>query len=303
MDTLSTHAAIVSAYREYIRSFINIADERIRQQVEEELAKGRLWPEPLVQFNPAFESGGTIEQVVADEKLNAGLSSAFAGMRLHRHQVEALRLGAAGRDFVVTSGTGSGKSLTYIASICHRVLAEKLAKGVVAVVVYPMNALINSQTEEFEKFAQRYREETGQEFPVRCGQYTGQEDDAERERLAEQPPHVLLTNYMMLEYILTRLSERDRRVRDAIYKELRFLVFDELHTYRGRQGSDVALLIRRIRAKCERDVISIGTSATMVSGGTPDEQRQRVAEVAGRLFGRPFAPEQVIGETLARSLS
>lgn len=302
MDTLTTHSAIVSAYREYISSFINIADEQIRTQVERELAAGRLWPEPLLQFNPAFESGGDIEQVVETEKLHSGLSAAFGGMRLHRHQLEALRHGANGRDFVVTSGTGSGKSLTYIASICHRVLTEKLTTGVVAVVVYPMNALINSQTEEFEKFAQKYREQTGQEFPVRCAQYTGQEDDAEREKLAAQPPHVLLTNYMMLEYILTRLSERDRKVRDAIFKELRFLVFDELHTYRGRQGADVALLIRRIRSKCERDVVCIGTSATMVSGGSPDEQRKRVAGVASLLFGRPFTPEQIIGEWLDRSL-
>jgi superfamily II DNA or RNA helicase len=302
MDILSTHAAIVAAYRKYIKSFINIADDTIREAVEKELSSGRLWPEPLIQFNPAFESGGTIEEVVQKLHLHPGLAAAFRGIRLHRHQTEAIQLGCDGRDFVVTSGTGSGKSLTFIASICNRVLADKLAKGVTAVVVYPMNALINSQTEEFRKFAQKYRDETGQDFPVRCGQYTGQEDEAARQKLAEQPPQVLLTNYMMLEYMLTRLSERDRRLRDAIYKNLRFLVFDELHTYRGRQGSDVSLLIRRIRAKCEQAIVCVGTSATMISGGTAEEQKRRVADVAGRIFGKPFAAEQIIGETLSRSL-
>ncbi len=83
--------------------------------------------------------------------------------------------------------------------------------------------------------------------------------------MRETPPQILLTNYMMLELLLTRV--RERSIRDGIYENLRFLVFDELHTYRGRQGADVALLIRRIRARCLQSVICIGTSATMVSGG------------------------------------
>ena len=85
-------------------------------------------------------------------------------------------------------------------------------------------------------------------------------------------------------------------------KGLRYLVFDELHTYRGRQGGDVALLIRRCRqAFGSRDCICVGTSATMTSGGTSEDQRGEVARVAELLFGVPFTREQVIGETLERA--
>ena len=118
--------------------------------------------------------------------------------------------------------------------------------------------------------------------------------------MRQTPPKVLLTNFMMLELLLTRVQERV--IRDAIYENLRFLVFDELHTYRGRQGADVALLIRRIKAQCKQPVTCIGTSATMVSVGSLASQREQVAKVATTMFGRTFAPEQIINETLARSL-
>ncbi|HXP85669.1 MAG TPA: helicase-related protein [Bryobacteraceae bacterium] len=118
--------------------------------------------------------------------------------------------------------------------------------------------------------------------------------------MRQNPPQVLLTNYMMLELLLTRLQERS--IRGAIYDNLRFLVFDELHTYRGRQGADVAMLIRRIRAQCKQSITSIGTSATMVSVGSLASQREEVAKVATTMFGRPFRAEQIINETLTRSL-
>jgi Lhr-like helicase len=141
---------------------------------------------------------------------------------------------------------------------------------------------------------------TGKTFPISFGQYTGQEKEDKRAEMRENPPQILLTNYMMLELLLTRL--RERSIRDGIYENLSFLVFDELHTYRGRQGADVAMLIRRIRARCIKPVVCIGTSATMVSVGSLAEQRAEVAKVATKLFGKPFLPEQVINETFARSL-
>ena len=96
------------------------------------------------------------------------------------------------------------------------------------------------------------RSATGKAFPITFGQYTGQEKEEARQKMREHPPQVLLTNYMMLELLLTRV--RERPIRDAIYANLRFLVFDELHTYRGRQGADVAMLIRRIRARCAQKI-------------------------------------------------
>jgi hypothetical protein len=265
------------------------------------LAKGKLWPEPLLQFNPAFEISGTVDDLVAKGTLHPDIRDIFKGYKLYRHQVEAIQLGTAGKDFIVTSGTGSGKSLTYIGSIFHHLLSHPSSKGVTAVVVYPMNALINSQSEEFKRYEQNYKDTTGRDFPIRFGQYTGQEKDDARQKMRDNPPHVLLTNYMMLELLLTRI--RERSIRDGIYENLRFLVFDELHTYRGRQGADIALLIRRIRSRCTKSVVCIGTSATMISVGTPTTQRAEVANVATKLFGKPFSADQVINETLTRSFS
>jgi len=302
MDIFKTHAQIVEDYASYIRSFLKISDEAIRAKVEEELKKGKLWPEPLLQFNPSFEMSGHVEELISKGtlRLHPDICDIFKGYQLYRHQVEAMQLGLAGKDFVVTSGTGSGKSLTYIGSIFHYLLTNPGAKGVSAVVVYPMNALINSQFVEFERYKANYEKNSGRTFPISFGQYTGQEKEDARQKMREKPPQILLTNYMMLELLLTRL--RERSIRDGIYDNLRFLVFDELHTYRGRQGADVGLLIRRIRSRCSREVVCIGTSATMVSVGSIASQRGQVAEVATKLFGRPFSRDQVVNETLTRSL-
>ena len=301
MNVFETHSEIISDYATYIRSFLKIADPKIEARVEEELAEGKLWPEPLLQFNPSFELDGNINEFIQTRNLHPKIEQIFRGYSLYRHQVEAISLGIDYRDFIVTSGTGSGKSLTYIGSIFHHLLSNPDSKGVTAVIVYPMNALINSQTEEFERYKNNYENATGQPFPISFGQYTGQEEEHIRKQMRENPPQILLTNYMMLELLLTRL--RERPLRDGIYKNMRFLVFDELHTFRGRQGADVAMLIRRIRARCKNPIVCIGTSATMVSGGSLAEQKDEVAKVATKLFGKPFTSEQVINEKLARSLS
>jgi len=300
MNVFDTHAGIIKDYASYIRSFINIADPAISKKVDSALSEGKLWPDPLLQFNPAYEQAGSVKDIAATGLLHHAMPDIFRGYHLYHHQLEAIRLGAAGRDFIVTSGTGSGKSLTYIGSIFHRLLTEPNSAGAAAVIVYPMNALINSQTNEFNIYKRNYEDATGQTFPITVGQYTGQETSGPRAEMQDNPPQILLTNYMMLELLLTRLQER--KIRDAIYSNLRFLVFDELHTYRGRQGADVAMLIRRIRAQCKQEVVCIGTSATMVSVGTLEAQREEVARVATTVFGKPFTASQIIPEKLRRSL-
>jgi superfamily II DNA/RNA helicase len=299
MNVFDVHRGVMGDYKSYIQSFINISDQRIKEVVDSEIGNGKLWPEPLLQFNPAFRVAGNVADLAANGTVHSKVADIFTGYSLYQHQLEAIRLGSDGKDFIVTSGTGSGKSLTYIGTIFSHLLNNPSSSGVVAVVVYPMNALINSQTEEFTRYQQNYAA-TGQDFPITFGQYTGQEDESKREVMRKSPPQILLTNYMMLELLLTRTQERT--IRDAIYENLRYLVFDELHTYRGRQGADVAMLIRRIRAKCKHDITCIGTSATMVSKGSLDEQQQKVAEVASTLFGKEFQSSQIITETLDRSL-
>jgi superfamily II DNA/RNA helicase len=301
MNVFETHRKVIEDYTSYIESFFHISDPVINERVQEELRQGKLWPEPLLQFNPSFEKAGTVESLVHQGLFHRDFSSIFKGYSLYTHQQEAIQLGIQGRDFVVTSGTGSGKSLTYLGSIFHHLLNSSNTDGVQAVVVYPMNALINSQRDEINKYKENFEQATGRTFPITYGQYTGQEGTEERALMQEKPPQIILTNYMMLELLLTRIKERS--IRDAIFANLRFLVFDELHTYRGRQGADIAMLIRRIRARCRNEVICIGTSATMVSAGSKNFQQDEVASVASKLFGRPFIAEQVVVEKLARSLS
>ena len=301
-DIFDLHRSIVDDYRAYIRSFVTIADDQVRKVVEESFKRGDLWPEPLLQLNPAYEEAGRLEELIHAGLLHEKCAAIFSGYRLHWHQREAIELGRKGRDFIVTSGTGSGKSLTYIATIFNHLLRNEgpIPPGVTAVIVYPLNALVNSQEEELRRYAENYRRACGQKFPIRFAKFTGQENLERRQALETEPPHILLTNYMMLELLLTRGGQQG--IRQAIYDELRFLIFDELHTYRGRQGADVGLLIRRIRAKTKQPVTCIGTSATMVSGGSIADQKQQVANVARQLFGKPFAPEAIVQEKLRRCL-
>jgi hypothetical protein len=155
-----------------------------------------------------------------------------------------------------------------------------------------MNALANSQLGELEKFLGTENQQ------VSFARYTGQESSEKRAAIIRNPPDILLTNYVMLELVLTRPRERGL-VKAA--RGLWFLVLDELHTYRGRQGADVALLVRRLRDSCDApNVQCIGTSATMTTEGGPEEQRKEVAKVAATLFGVTVEPANVIGETLKR---
>lgn len=303
MNIFSAHESIVSQYQEYINSFLNIGDGRIKETIEQELIGERILPKPLVQFNPSFELGGSIRSLVDQGVLRPEVAQCFPGFQLFTHQVEALKRGSEHKSFVVTSGTGSGKSLTYLASIFNKLFAEEgEQEGVKAIIVYPMNALINSQFAAMKEFAENYEKESGKAFPISFEKYTGQESEQDKSRVRENPPQILLTNYMMLEYLLTRPLERN--LTEAIYRNLDFLVFDELHTYRGRQGADVAMLIRRIKAQCVNDeILCIGTSATMASGGETSllDQKTEVAKVATKIFGQSIAPENVITEKLRLS--
>jgi len=301
MDIFQVHRQVIDDYASYIRSFVSIADEELKSKVEQHLRDGHLWPEPLLAFNPSFATAGRAEHLAASGAIAAPLGDAFHEYELFEHQLRAVQLGVANKDFVVTSGTGSGKSLTYIGSIFDHLFRHGAVGGVMAVVVYPLNALINSQDDELSMVAARFSKRAGKDFPFRWAKYTGQERKEEKEQIRGNPPDILLTNYMMLELLLTRSGENEQKLRESVFSNLRYLVFDELHTYRGRQGADIAMLIRRLRAQSRNPITCIGTSATMVSGGTLADQRARVAEVATKLFGKELPPDQVVGEKLVRS--
>jgi ATP-dependent helicase YprA (DUF1998 family) len=308
MNVFDLRERLVEDYSAFLTSFFRIADAGVRAYVERQLAEGLLWPDPLIQLNPSFEVGETIDELVAEGVLHpecarifridkAGTGGQGRPLRLHRHQTAAIRAARTVRSYVLTTGTGSGKSLAYVVPIVDHVLRRGSGRGIQAIVVYPMNALANSQHGELSKFlCDGYPDRRG---PVRFARYTGQEDDAERQAIIAEPPDILLTNYVMLELLLTRPYER-ALIRAA--RGLRFLVLDELHTYRGRQGADVALLVRRAREFFEAPALQcVGTSATLGGSGTWDERRREVARVAAMLFGAPVRAEDVIGETLRRA--
>ncbi len=169
-----------------------------------------------------------------------------------------------------------------------------------AIVIYPMNALANSQREELNKFL----DQSGLPENLRptFARYTGQESQDERERIRDEKPDILLTNFMMLELLMTRQNPLDRTVIENA-EGLDFIVLDELHTYRGRQGADVAMLVRRLRDRVcrERPPLCIGTSATMSSQEDETERAIAVANVASRLFGTDIPPDAVIDETFERA--
>ena len=303
LDVFALRDSVVDEYKRFATSFTTIHARDIREQVEDIYAGNRYWPEPLIQINPSYKRSTDVGTLVANGVLGPGCAEIFRAkgepLSLYKHQEQAIALASAGESFVVTTGTGSGKSLCFFIPIVNHVLDARRTSAqrrTHAIVVYPMNALANSQMDELGKFINQVRGDR----PITFARYTGQEDGDERRRIADAPPDILLTNFMMLELLMTRQEEIDRRVIGNC-AGLRFLVLDELHTYRGRQGADVALLVRRVRERLQPEkLLCTGTSATMASEGLLEDKNRVVAGVASKLFGNRIAESNVIAETLER---
>ncbi len=300
--------AVINEYSSFSRSFTKIQAADIKKEVDTEYDKERYWPKPLIQINPNYQVHNSVDDLCDKGVLSPKCRDIFRvkkseadkigkPMSLYLHQTQAISLAAAKQSYVVTTGTGSGKSLSFFIPIVDSILrakAEGKAAGTSAIIIYPMNALANSQMEEINKFL------LGCEGSFTVARYTGQDSAAEREAIANNPPDILLTNYMMMELILTRGTDVDKRVMEHC-AGLKFLVLDELHTYRGRQGADVALLVRRLRRETKAEgLVCIGTSATMDNTGSDEQQISTVAKVASKLFGAEIKPSNVITETLAQ---
>lgn len=306
MSIFDLHAALLCDYRDFVRSFLLIRDDRVQAFVDKALdEEARLWPDFLVQLSPSYGHGPTVDALARQGEILAETARIFrtpegSPFHLDQHQAEALAQARQGKSYVVTSGTGSGKSLCYFLPLVDSLIRQPDTGGRVAgLVVYPMNALVNSQFQALDRLKQAYEARTGRPFPVTFAKYTGETSDEMREAMRRNPPQILLTNYVMAELLLVR--PEDQRLLDPVGGGLRFLVMDELHTYRGRQGADVAMLIRRLKERCAgRELIHVGTSATMVAdrNAPPEERRRAVAEFSSRLFSHPFTADQIIEETL-----
>lgn len=140
MDIFRYRDRLIGDYSSYVSSFVTVRETRIHEIVDRTFREGVLWPDPLIQLNPAFEPGEWIDDLVATGVLHSLCAKAFRKgksaedrqgkpLRLHRHQAEAIKTAASRRNYVLTTGTGSGKSLAYIVPIVDHVLRGGLARG------------------------------------------------------------------------------------------------------------------------------------------------------------------------------
>ncbi|WP_417539975.1 DEAD/DEAH box helicase [Marinobacter sp.] len=309
MDIFGLDAQLIQRYALFARSFSEIRAAELKAQIDDAYASGRFWPEPLITINPRFKPGKSIQELCDTHVLDEDMAKVFATgpqripMILHRHQERSIVKAKEDESYIVTTGTGSGKSLCFFIPVIDRIVRAKRAGEAPrtrAIIIYPMNALANSQLEELDKFIQ----DSGLDDTLRptYRRYTGQESDAERRSIASSKPDIILTNFMMLELLMTRQDDLDRAVIENA-RDLEFLILDELHTYRGRQGADVAMLVRRVKDRlCAiKPPLCIGTSATMSSAENDEDKARAVAEVGSKLFGQTVKPTSIIDEQLVRA--
>ena len=311
MDVFDLDKTVIDRYKAFARSFTNIRSPELNAKVDELYAAKRFWPEPLIQLNPHYAGGGSIQDFIDAGDLEPECAEVFRDLsvsgsdrdrtlKLRKHQQQAVGYALSNQSYAVTTGTGSGKSLCFFIPIIDAAIKARKAGEAPrtrAIVIYPMNALANSQMEELRRYLG-----AGHPHTPTFARYTGQEGAEERERIKNNPPDILLTNFMMLELLMTRQNDLDRKVIENC-RGLRFVVLDELHTYRGRQGADVAMLMRRLKARIgdpKHPPVCVGTSATMASEGDTEEKNAAVAQVASKIFSARIGADAVVTETLRR---
>lgn len=325
MNPVRLAQEIEERYRRYLKTTFYFKDRILRSSFEEALQSGRLSKGPYLEATPIFKRG-SVPRVLFPSLLGfeseRGFLKAVQGERpLYRHQEESIRrVFKEGRNVVVTTGTGSGKTESFLYPILLHLYQEfqagALCPGVRALVLYPMNALANDQRERLGEICKGLAEENSP-FRLSFGQYIGEtpEDENDSRRHARDhltnrlpgelvlrsemrttPPHILLTNYSMLEYLLLRPQDSPL-FDDGRAQWWTFLVLDEAHQYRGARGIEMAMLLRRLKQRLreggrEKPFRCLATSATLV-GGAGD--KSAVARFASDPFGESFN-EQDLGD-------
>ena len=311
IDAVGTSDSIKATYRRYLTSLLAVRDPKIDAALRKAIdGTDMLDRGPYLEATPPYAPAKSIQQLIAEGVLApefvALASDALPIDRpLYVHQEESIRKVAAGRNVVVATGTGSGKTESFLIPILDSLVREHeqgtLGPGVRALLLYPMNALANDQMKRLRQLLAGYPD-------ITFGRYTGETEHdprkarelfadlnideplleneiLSREEMRACPPHLLLTNYAMLEYMLLRPLDMDLFATGADSK-WRFIVVDEAHVYDGSQGAEIAMLLRRVRDRVapERPIQCIATSATV--GGDTDPSA--VTRFASNLFGQPF---------------
>lgn len=290
---------------EYLSTTFALADPNAGSALSEFLRD----PETGIFRGPYLKVRTPYQQVPA--KWTSPLEWMPKGFRPFQHQASAFeRLSTRDRGAeptIVTTGTGSGKTESFLVPLLDhaRRAAARGEPGVKAIILYPMNALVTDQARRLAN----YLHDDPHLGEVTAGVYIGGQGRRRtptrnqlvdnRDELRKNPPDILLTNYKMLDLLLLRSG--DNPLWDNAASTLQYLVLDEFHTYDGAQGTDVAMLIRRLGARIGvaetgrplGRVTPVATSATL-GGGTRSEELRQFAET---IFGTEFPPESLVVET------
>jgi ATP-dependent helicase YprA (DUF1998 family) len=299
MQPLALAQNVCAEYRRYIETTFPILDEALRQQINEKINnESLLWKGPYVSLSQPFARGITVADLAREELLSPQAARIFAGWTLYDHQEQATRRLADGQHTIVASSTGSGKTEAFLIPIIDYCLRHKRETGIKAVLMYPMNALANDQLKRLRRLLKgtgitfaKYTGDTAQHVQKNERPADAPAEEAlDRATIQDNPPDILLTNYAMLELLLVR--REDQQI--FRHKQVRYLVLDEVHTYGGARGIEVACLIRRFKEHIESSnggLVCVGTSAT-VKGDDIGE----VASFASKLFAEPFDQDAIILE-------
>ncbi len=324
LNPLEATARIADNYRRYLLTTFRPRDRRWQSEFRERLERDfALSKGPYLEAAAPFKTGASVADLISEGVLAPGMKRlAESGFPLQRqlyvHQEQAIRKAVVGRrNLVIASGTGSGKTEAFVVPIVDALIREadggKLKKpGVRALLLYPMNALANDQVKRLRQMLKALPE-------ITFGRYVGEtlqdRDKAEadfrkrwpfeprlrnelisREQMQDAPPHILLTNYAMLEYLLLR--PQDSAFFDGeTGKHWRAMVLDEVHIYNGARGTEIAMLLRRVRDRVLNSehgrLQCFATSATLGGG---EQDYPALARFASDLFGETFEWQQTEAE-------
>lgn len=307
---------IESEFREYLKDTFSFKDNEYKTEFERELDKQVLYKGPFLNISLPFVSSKSINDLIEEgtvSPLFKKLNNIDFNQKLYYHQEQALRKLTNGRNVVITTGTGSGKTESFLYPILNSILRDiekgDNGPGIRAILLYPMNALVNDQMDRLRNILMNYTE-------IRFGFFTGETEEEEykntreelfkkfgtkipqnevisREEIRNNPPHLLFTNYSMLEYLLIRPN--DFKIFNKEYlRHWKFIVLDEAHTYSGALGIEVSYLLKRLTGLIEKKPQFILTSATL---GEKGKDEQTIIEFAKSLTSSNYSESDIIFST------
>jgi hypothetical protein len=308
---------IENEFREYLRATLEIDNPELNKLFINQLDKTTLFKGPYISFAKPFKTRETILEAVNNGLLSTEflkLTSIGKEFKLYEHQYQAIKQLNNNQSIVVTTGTGSGKTESFIFPILNKILKEieegKDTSGIQAIFLYPINALVNDQIERLREILKGYPQ-------ITFGSYTGDTSENKkrlaikdasdmkesnkvnyisneirtRDEMRETPPNLLFTNYAMLEYLLIRPSDADI-FNEKNTKNWQFIVLDEAHTYKGALAIELSHLLRRLTGQYKKNSLQyILTSATL---GRGEEDVSEIVDFAHNLTGANYKKENVL---------